>query len=199
VHGRIGSTDRVLLFQSVVKAAAASGDSGSPVFAITAGGRNVILYGILWGGVGSEYVFSPMSAIEAELGSLTTFNTPPTGNDPKPDLIPVRRPNSSGPEGFCRLSTGGELIVRVRNQSNLDVNTETTTIVRFSGGDFVFRPTPPIAGGASADISFPIPSGCGSDCSFTIAVDAAVQVHESRGDEIDTHETNNIQNGRCIG
>lgn len=37
------------------------------------------------------------------------------------------------------------------------------------------------------------------DCDFTIAVDASIQIDESHGDEVDQHETNNIEIGRCIG
>jgi len=61
------------LCQDFVTASVGSGDSGSPVFAITSG-TNVTLLGILWGGSGSSsFVFSPLSNIEGELGTLTTF------------------------------------------------------------------------------------------------------------------------------
>jgi hypothetical protein len=60
------------LCQDFVSAAVGSGDSGSPVFAITSG-DNVTLLGILWGGSGSSsFVFSPLSNVEGELGALTT-------------------------------------------------------------------------------------------------------------------------------
>ena len=55
-----------------MSASVGSGDSGSPVFAISSG-TNVTLLGILWGGSGSSFVFSPLSNIEGELGALTTF------------------------------------------------------------------------------------------------------------------------------
>jgi hypothetical protein len=57
-----------------VKARVGAGDSGSPVF-IGSGSSSVKLAGILWGGntSGTTFVFSPMSGIERELGSLTTF------------------------------------------------------------------------------------------------------------------------------
>jgi hypothetical protein len=45
------------------------GDSGSPVFR---GTSNVTLLGILWGGSGSQFVYSPIANIEQELGALTT-------------------------------------------------------------------------------------------------------------------------------
>ena len=48
------------------------GDSGSPVFQVLSG-TNVRLVGILWGGLtdGSNFYFSPFSAIESELGAMT--------------------------------------------------------------------------------------------------------------------------------
>lgn len=50
------------------------GDSGSPVFAITSG-NDVKLLGGLWGGnqSGTQFVYSPIANIEAELGALRTF------------------------------------------------------------------------------------------------------------------------------
>ncbi|HEU5219302.1 MAG TPA: hypothetical protein VFU23_11615 [Gemmatimonadales bacterium] len=49
------------------------GDSGSDVFEITSG-TNVTLAGVLWGGNGSgtQFVFSPLKNVIAELGPLTT-------------------------------------------------------------------------------------------------------------------------------
>jgi hypothetical protein len=46
-----------------------TGDSGLPVFS---GTSNVTLLGILWGGSGSQFVYSPIANIEQELGALTT-------------------------------------------------------------------------------------------------------------------------------
>ena len=47
----------------------AGGDSGSPAFTL-AGGTNVKLEGIVWGGSGGTMVFSPLPNIEMELGAL---------------------------------------------------------------------------------------------------------------------------------
>jgi hypothetical protein len=69
--GVAGST--VYLFcQTTVSAGVAGGDSGSGVFRITSG-DNVMLVGILWGGASdnSYFVFSPLSQVQQELGSLT--------------------------------------------------------------------------------------------------------------------------------
>ncbi|HYY49010.1 MAG TPA: hypothetical protein VFA17_10080, partial [Thermoplasmata archaeon] len=61
--------------QDVVSAKVGSGDSGSPVFAITAG-NDVQLRGILWGGDldGTSFVYSPIANIERadELGPIST-------------------------------------------------------------------------------------------------------------------------------
>jgi len=74
VNVSVSGTNITQLCQSLVNAGVGGGDSGSPVFEWN-GGSNVTLVGILWGGStsGTQFVFSPMSGIERELGSLTTF------------------------------------------------------------------------------------------------------------------------------
>jgi hypothetical protein len=64
----------VQLCQNVVSAGSGAGDSGSDVF-MDAGGGNVSLLGVLWGGdaTGTLFVYSPIANIEQELGPLTTF------------------------------------------------------------------------------------------------------------------------------
>jgi hypothetical protein len=70
-------TAHIRLCQAIVTALVDGGDSGSPVFFRRAGGSNVTLLGILWGGsvdeANPEFVYSPMSGIERELGALRTF------------------------------------------------------------------------------------------------------------------------------
>ena len=63
----------VQLCQTFVSAGVGGGDSGSDVFRL-AGGSSVTLLGVLWGGnsSGTQFVYSPMSGITAELGPLTT-------------------------------------------------------------------------------------------------------------------------------
>jgi hypothetical protein len=65
----------VQLCQDIVSAGVGSGDSGSPVFAITSG-NDVQLRGILWGGNvdGTSFVYSPIANIERadELGPIST-------------------------------------------------------------------------------------------------------------------------------
>lgn len=75
VNVAVSGSNIVQLCQSFAQAGVGGGDSGSPVFAWSGSGDNVTLLGILWGGSssGDLFVFSPMSGIERELGSLTTF------------------------------------------------------------------------------------------------------------------------------
>ena len=70
----VSGTNFTLICQNLVNAKVGAGDSGSPVF-LGSGSGSVTLAGILWGSnsSGTLYVFSPMSGIEKELGSLTTF------------------------------------------------------------------------------------------------------------------------------
>jgi hypothetical protein len=70
VHVNVSGTNITQLCQTLVSARVRAGDSGSPVFK---GSTGVTLTGILWGGGGSVFVYSPISNIERELGALTTF------------------------------------------------------------------------------------------------------------------------------
>ncbi len=76
VNTGVSGSTLVLLCQTFVTSGSVivqGGDSGSPVFA-TAGGNNVTLLGGLWGGnqSGTQFVYSPIANIEAELGALAT-------------------------------------------------------------------------------------------------------------------------------
>lgn len=71
-------TGYIILCQDRVNAGVSGGDSGAAVIRETNGPASplatdswAILYGIAWGG-GSNFVFSNISQIEAELGALTT-------------------------------------------------------------------------------------------------------------------------------
>jgi hypothetical protein len=70
-------TNHIRLCQAIVSALVDAGDSGSPVFFRKTGSSNVTLLGILWGGsvdeANPEFVYSPLSGIERELGDLKTF------------------------------------------------------------------------------------------------------------------------------
>ena len=70
----VSGTNITQLCQNVVSAGVGGGDSGSPVFTWSGSGGNVTLVGILWGGnsSGNQFIFSPLSAVESELGALTT-------------------------------------------------------------------------------------------------------------------------------
>ena len=74
VTTNVSGSNITLICQNFVKASVQAGDSGSPVF-LGSGGGSVTLAGVLWGGnsSGTSFVFSPISGIEKELGSLTTF------------------------------------------------------------------------------------------------------------------------------
>jgi hypothetical protein len=71
VNTGVSGSNIVQLCQTFVSAGVGGGDSGSPVFTGTSG---VTLVGILWGGnsSGTQFVYSPISNIEQELGALTT-------------------------------------------------------------------------------------------------------------------------------
>jgi hypothetical protein len=71
VHTNVSGSNITQLCQNFVSATVGSGDSGSPVFQIVSG-DNVRPVGILWGGSGSRsFVYSPISNIRSELGSLS--------------------------------------------------------------------------------------------------------------------------------
>jgi hypothetical protein len=73
VNTNVSGTNITQLCQSFVAATVGSGDSGSPVFAITSG-TDVRLVGLLWGGSGaSTFVYSPLSQVETEIGAFSTF------------------------------------------------------------------------------------------------------------------------------
>jgi hypothetical protein len=73
----ITNTDIVMLCQTWVTAVVAGGDSGSPVFQRIGTGNNVRLVGLLWGGGGGSFVFSPMANIRAENPGPTPWITYP--------------------------------------------------------------------------------------------------------------------------
>ena len=64
-----------MLCQNIVGAGSGPGDSGSPVFELLQGNR-VVLAGIMWGGAedGSDFAFTAMPEIEAELGAMDFFS-----------------------------------------------------------------------------------------------------------------------------
>jgi hypothetical protein len=61
-----------MLCQDFVNSAVGAGDSGSPVFQPTGTKRDATLFGILWGGAGSNYVFSALGNIRAEFSPFRT-------------------------------------------------------------------------------------------------------------------------------
>jgi hypothetical protein len=73
VNTGVSGSNIVQLCQTFVSAGVGGGDSGSDVFRITSG-SSVVLLGVLWGGnsAGTQFVYSPMSGVERDLGPLTT-------------------------------------------------------------------------------------------------------------------------------
>ena len=73
VNTGVSGTNIVQLCQTFVNAGVGGGDSGSDVFVVN-GGSNATLAGVLWGGNsnGSQFVFSPLGNVKAELGNLIT-------------------------------------------------------------------------------------------------------------------------------
>jgi CARDB len=113
-----------------------------------------------------------------------------------PDLVPVNPQPNAGKFGFCRRDpSGGNLLVRVKNQGVAPAAASHTTVNFAVGGTVspVSVNTPMIVAGASVDVSAAIPPGCfRPDCSFQIVVDAADEVAES-------DEGNNVADGLCLG
>jgi hypothetical protein len=70
VNTGVQGTRFVQFCQTFVTAGVGGGDSGSDVFQIT--GSSVKLAGILWGGSGASFVYSPFGNVVRELGALTT-------------------------------------------------------------------------------------------------------------------------------
>jgi hypothetical protein len=72
----VAGTNVTMICQDIVQAAAAGGDSGSPVFMQIGDTRDVHFYGLLWGGgaIGGQlvHVFSAASNIAVELGAFQT-------------------------------------------------------------------------------------------------------------------------------
>ena len=70
----VSGTSITQLCQNAVSAGVQGGDSGSAVFTWSGSGSNVTLVGLLWGGNSSnnQFIYSPLSQVEAELGALTT-------------------------------------------------------------------------------------------------------------------------------
>ncbi len=68
----VAGTNYWLFCQTDVTAGSAGGDSGSPVFQIISG-NSVQLNGILWGGTGTEFGYSPIHLIEREIGAFDTY------------------------------------------------------------------------------------------------------------------------------
>ena len=90
-------TNRIARCQDEVRATSSFGDSGSPVFSITNSAQNdVQLRGIMWGGDGTSFVYSPIANIERadELGGLTSTQNPDFEISAGPSSLPFIKPAS---------------------------------------------------------------------------------------------------------
>jgi hypothetical protein len=94
----VSGSDIQLLCQTLVQRRGRSivggGDSGSPVFRVL-NGDNVQLVGVLWGGSmnGDLFVFSPLSGIQSELGSVAATIDGDGGTQPPPAEAPAAPSN----------------------------------------------------------------------------------------------------------
>lgn len=80
--------DIYLKCQDKVDAGSDTGDSGSPVFLFVDDRDDyVTLYGVLWGEINGEFLFSNMERIESELGELTSYGPLTTIEGPR-DVSP---------------------------------------------------------------------------------------------------------------
>jgi hypothetical protein len=106
----VNMSDVTLFCQHRMEAVSAPGDSGSPVFTWSSvflpPGASIpaTLYGIEWGGFGDrdESFFSPISAVQAELGSLRTTLRETGANSPP--QIKITSPSDGATVGFGGLN-----------------------------------------------------------------------------------------------
>ena len=71
VHVLAAGTDIVMLCQDLVLAGVGAGDSGAPVFMQVGDSRDVIPYGVLWGGTTGGFFFSSLFNIAVDFGSFS--------------------------------------------------------------------------------------------------------------------------------
>ncbi|GJL77166.1 MAG: hypothetical protein NPINA01_01550 [Nitrospinaceae bacterium] len=122
-----------------------------------------------------------------------------TVSSDKPDLIAEPLTNTGGPKAYCRKN-GNDLVVQVRNQSAVGSDQASRTQVTFFNGVDLKKVTGALAGGATEDVTFPMPPSCfNPDCRFKIMVDADNDIDESPGETPDNREFNNDAEGVCAG
>ncbi|MEM6796081.1 MAG: PKD domain-containing protein [Acidobacteriota bacterium] len=95
----VANSNITLLCQNTVRAGAAGGDSGGPVFDWM-GNDYAVLHGVLWGTDGTNFAYSPLGQVEQELGPLTASRRVP----------PIARissiPGTTGPFGTSYTFSG---------------------------------------------------------------------------------------------
>ncbi len=146
--------------------------------------------------------FSKLVALALSFGfllSVAACATHPTVSSDRPDLIAAPLSGTGGPKAYCRKDDN-ELVVQVLNQSTTGTDKASKTQVTFSNGLDLKKDTGALAGGASQDVSFPMPPSCfNPDCRFKVMVDADNNIDESPGEAPDNHELNNKVEGLCAG
>lgn len=132
VHVGVAGSNKVQLYQNIVQAGVNSGDSGSPVFATESGSSNVTLHGILWGGGGGTFVYSPLANIEHELGALTVTGsggpTPPPPPPPPTGEIHVGDLDGSANVKGKSGKWSASVTVTVHDDAENDVANATVTL-----------------------------------------------------------------------
>lgn len=114
------------------------------------------------------------------------------------DLVPVPIPGVTGPPGFCRRDSEGNLLLQVANQGGADAGFFTTVVFFKTGGDHSFFTTS-LSAFSSVELSPPFPLQTGpfncfdanGECHFTIVVDIDNLVAEF-------NEINNTVDGVCF-
>jgi hypothetical protein len=124
-----------IICQNLVLAASGPGDSGSPVFAFNQTTGTAMFEGILWGGAtdGSNFVYSPVSGIETDLGTFA-YNE-----------VGVTAPFSSGGE-FQTSDTNDDISVTVEPNA---VPPDQIAIVLTSASAITWKKQLVLAGGGN--------------------------------------------------
>ena len=136
------------------------------------------------------------SSIDVEQIAATKVKDAPREEACKPDLVPVpTNRNFPPPWGFCTVRDG-ELLVRVRNQSQCEAAPSVTEVFYPGSGQTRQAATPQIPAGGSADVLVEYGGELCSpevqeNCFFDIRADGPAAVPE-------TNEANNLAQGICF-
>lgn len=188
-------TGITMICQYRVEASSGPGDSGSPVFAIrpsalTNVGAVAELYGILWGGNGTEFAFSPIFNIEFELGPVRSY--PLDSGDNSPPVVQIIKPANGGSVGFGSLAIetfevtvvdfeDGSQCCTVKWTSDVDGEMgggKTLEYAFSSGGPRTITATATDQDGVSASHSITVIAG--ANTKPTVEIDQPANFHSSQ-------------------